>query len=132
MENKTKLFKQFISYLFVGGGATVVEWLCFYLFHEMWYIQYLLATALAFIFSTFANWLLGRIFTFKDSKKNILLELLQIYIVSIGGLIFNLIIMYLLVSHLEVKEMFSKMIATCIVFMYNFLIRKFLIYRKDN
>ena len=62
MKNKQQFIKQFISYLFVGGGATIVEWVGFWLFDHCLHIQYLIATAFAFFFSTFANWLFGRLF----------------------------------------------------------------------
>ena len=77
MKNKQQFIKQFISYLFVGGGATIVEWVGFWLFDHCLHIQYLIATAFAFFFSTFANWLFGRLLTFKNSDKNIFLELAQ-------------------------------------------------------
>lgn len=80
MKNKQQFIKQFISYLFVGGGATIVEWVGFWLFDHCLHIQYLIATAFAFFFSTFANWLFGRLLTFKNSDKNIFLELAQIYL----------------------------------------------------
>ena len=94
MKNKQQFIKQFISYLFVGGGATIVEWVGFWLFDHCLHIQYLIATAFAFFFSTFSNWLFGRLLTFKNSDKNIFLELAQIYLTSMIGLLFNLIIMY--------------------------------------
>ena len=80
MKNKQQFIKQFISYLFVGGGATIVEWVGFWLFDHCLHIQYLIATAFAFFFSTFANWLF----------------------------------------------------ATGIVFFYNFLVRKFIIYKNNE
>ena len=131
MKNKQQFIKQFISYLFVGGGATIVEWVGFWIFDHCLHIQYLVATALAFFFSTFANWLFGRLLTFKNSDKNIILELLQIYLTSIIGLLFNLIIMYVLVSKFSFPDMLSKIVATGIVFFYNFLVRKLIIYKNS-
>ena len=132
MKNKQQFIKQFISYLFVGGGATIVEWVGFWLFDHCLHIQYLIATAFAFFFSTFANWLFGRLLTFKNSDKNIFLELAQIYLTSMIGLLFNLIIMYIFVSKFNLPDMLSKIIAKGIVFFYNFLVRKFIIYKNNE
>lgn len=120
--------KQFMLYLIVGGGATVVEWLVFYLFDHCLAIHYMIATGLAFIFSTFANWFLGRLIMFKSSKST-WKELVQIYLVSIAGLLMNLVIMWIAITKLGFKNMFSKIAATGIVFLWNFIIRKMLIYR---
>lgn len=118
-------------YLIVGGLATIVEWGCFWVFFDMLLIQYLLATALAFVFSTFANWAFGRLLVFWGKQRQSLLkELASIYLTSLGGLLLNLIIMYVMVDFMGIWEMFAKITATILVFSYNYLIRKKLIYKK--
>lgn len=118
-------------YLIVGGLATIVEWSGFWFFFHMLHIQYLLATALAFVFSTFANWFFGRLLVFRGMQKQSLLkEIASIYLTSIGGLILNLLIMYGMVDFLSIGEMVAKITATVLVFSYNYLIRKKLIYKK--
>ena len=124
--------KQLILYLIVGGIATVVEWVLFYILNTPLRINYLFATALAFVISTFSNWLAGRLIMFKPSGK-LWVELVQIYLTSIAGLLMNLIIMWLAVELLSITELASKMLATVLVFSWNFLIRKFVIYKgKDD
>ncbi|NLC92834.1 MAG: GtrA family protein [Treponema sp.] len=119
----------FILYFIVGCLATIVEWGAFYVFDNWLSFHYILATALAFVLSTFANWAFGRLILFRESKQNTWLELAKIYAVSIIGLLLNIGIMYIEVEKLLMNEMLSKMIATGIVFVWNFLIRKFVIYK---
>ena len=121
-------FKQFALYLVVGGIATVVEWACFWVFNH--WMHYTLATALAFMVSTFANWLAGRLLVFKKSEQSLLAELAQIYGTSIVGLLMNLAIMWVAVEQFGVQEMIAKIIATGIVFFWNFFVRKLLIYKS--
>ena len=64
-----KDIKQFILYLIVGGLATIVEWAVFYLLDNIMAINYMIATAIAFIISTFANWLFGRIILFQKTQN---------------------------------------------------------------
>ena len=119
------------GYLIVGGLATIVEWAGFWLFSEKLSIEYLLATALAFAISTFANWLFGRLLVFRGKQQQSLLrEILSVYLASIVGLLLNLLIMFLLVQLLGVEKMIAKMAATVLVFTYNYLVRKMIIYRK--
>lgn len=129
---KNSEIKTILVYGVVGGIATVVEWVLFYVFNSVLNIQYLLATALAFIFSTFANWASGRLLLFKKQEgKSLAKELLQIYATSATGLMFNLIIMYVLVRGCEWIEMYAKMTATGIVFTFNYLVRRKLIYKEN-
>ncbi len=129
---KNEKIKEFILYLIVGGLATLVEWAAFWVLDSLAGIQYLLATALAFALSTFANWGFGRLMVFeKREDMSLWKELSAIYLASVAGLFFNLVIMFCLVQFLAVPEMISKMIATGLVFIYNFLIRKLVIYKKN-
>ncbi|MDY2558198.1 MAG: GtrA family protein, partial [Candidatus Faecousia sp.] len=76
------------GYLIVGGLATIVEWAGFWLFSEKLSIAYLLATALAFAISTFANWLFGRLLVFRGKQaQSLLREILSVYLASIVGLL---------------------------------------------
>ena len=122
------IIKQFGLYLVVGGIATVVEWICFYVFLNKLGIYYLMSTTLAFVFSTFANWLAGKIIMFKG-KEHILAEIAKIYLTSIAGLLFNLALMWVFVDKINLNEMVAKILATGIVFIWNFLIRKLVIYK---
>lgn len=131
--------RQLISYVFVGGIAAIVEWVCFGLFSNVLNINYIFSTALAFIFSTAVNWILGRLWTFKNnnsySNKRVI-EAVLVYSVSALGLVFNMLLMYLFVTVIGLNTPFlkivSKVIATGIVFFWNFLARKFVIYRKKD
>ena len=136
---KSESIRQFISYVFVGGIAAIVEWVCFWLFSNVIGMNYILATALAFIFSTAANLVLGRVWTFKDNHSyegKRVKEAVIIYVVSAIGLLLNMLLMYIFVSvlHLDTPllKVVSKVAATGIVFFWNFLIRKLVIYRKKE
>lgn len=131
--------KQFISYVFVGGIAAIVEWVCFWLFADVLDINYIFSTALAFIFSTAVNLILGRLWTFKNNnnysgKRGI--EIVLIYSVSALGLVFNMLLMYLFVTVIGLDtpllKIVSKVAATGIVFIWNFLVRKLVIYRRKD
>lgn len=131
-----KNIRQFLSYFAVGGASAIVEWVAFFLLGRLLAMPYLPATALAFVFSTTANWFLGRTFTFKGSElgKNKSKELAQVFGVSAVGLLGNLALMYLFVSVLgmdsELLKTLAKILSTGIVFIWNFLARKLWIYKE--
>ena len=127
-----KINKQNIKELFlygiVGVCATLAEWLIFYLL-DRWALHYTLATVIAYLLSTFVNWLVGRLLVFKESRTSLVRELLGIYLTAGVGLVLNLLIMWISVDLIGIGEMLSKILATAIVFFYNFIVRKLFIYK---
>ena len=130
-----KNIKQFLSYFGVGGVSALVEWAVFSLLEYLFDMPYLLATILAFIFSTTTNWFLGRTFTFRESayKEKRGKEIFLVFLVSAIGLGFNLLLMYLFVDvigmNTNLLKTVAKILSTGIVFIWNFLSRKLWIYR---
>ncbi len=133
-----KFILQFGSYLIVGVIATAVEWICYAIFDNGLHINTYVAVALAFIISTFANWLAGRLMTFKNAdKNNMLKEIVSIYGAAVVGLALNELIMWVILNFIFVQassfeKMFAKMVATGIVFFWNFFIRKLVIYKEKD
>lgn len=134
----SKGIKQFLSYFGVGGISALVEWAVFSLLEYLLDMPYLLATILAFIFSTTTNWFLGRTFTFKESayKDKKAKEIFLVFLVSAIGLGFNLLLMYLFVDvfgmNTNLLKTIAKILSTGIVFIWNFLSRKLWIYRENG
>ena len=130
-------FIKIILYLFVGGTAALVEWGLFYLFfyHVLAGAGLsgltLVATALAFALSTLYHYFLGNILVFDSgSKYNKGKELSLVFLVSIMGLVFNLMFMYVFVAWLNWQPMLAKVITSCIVVVWNYLSRKKWIFRS--
>lgn len=130
------IIRQFISYFFVGGIAAIAEWLTFAFFANLLEINYIVATILAFLIATTINYFLGKIWTFRNSRSYVNAqkkEITFIFIASGIGLLINMGLMYFFVSYLRLDtgflKIFSKVMATGIVFFWNFFVRKFVIYR---
>lgn len=132
-------FIKIILYLAMGGSAALLEWGLFYLFLT-WVLDgfalgttelTMLATALAFSLSTLYHYFLGNILVFDSgSKYKRGTELSLVFLVSIMGLLFNLLLMYVFVSLLSWQPMLSKVLASCIVVVWNYLSRKKWIFRS--
>lgn len=126
-----KHIRELLLYAIVGAIATAAEWLIF-LGLDKCLMHYIPATALAYVISTFVNWLAGRLLVFKNNRSSLWRELAGIYAVSVIGLALNLLIMWIAVDLLSVNGMLSKITATALVFLYNFMARKKFIYKKRN
>ena len=121
--------KKFISYFFVGGIAALVEWATFALFNS--FTNYLIATIIAFIIATTVNYILGKIWTFKNYQKS-KKDVIAVFVVSGIGLLLNMLFMYLLVDVIKFPyEMIAKIISTGLVFIWNYLSRRIFIYKKE-
>lgn len=132
-------FVKIILYLFVGGTAALVEWGLFYLFFYYLLVGLglsvdtltMVATALAFGLSTLYHYFLGNILVFDSgSKYDKSKELSLVFLVSIMGLVFNLVLMYVFVGLLACQPMLAKVITSCIVVVWNYLSRKKWIFKS--
>ena len=132
-------FVKIILYLFVGGTAALVEWGLFYLFFYYLLVGLglsidtltMVATALAFGLSTLYHYFLGNILVFDSgSKYDKSKELRLVFLVSIMGLVFNLVLMYVFVGLLAWQPMLAKVITSCIVVVWNYLSRKKWIFKS--
>ena len=132
-------FVKIILYLFVGGTAALVEWGLFYLFFYYLLVGLglsvdvltMVATALAFGLSTLYHYFLGNVLVFDSgSKYDKSKELSLVFLVSIMGLVFNLILMYVFVGLLSWQPMLAKVITSCIVVVWNYLSRKKWIFKS--
>lgn len=129
--DRSKFIRQFGSYLVVGGGAALVEWSTFALLYLRLDAHYILATSAAFMLATFVNFLLGKRLTFREAKSGLNggQEITFIYLISAVGLALNMLLMYLQVARFGWPGMPSKIVATGIVLVWNFLMRKIYLYK---
>lgn len=124
VDKKTEnLFIQIFKFVIVGGIATVIDFLLLFVFKDVIHLQVIVSNTLSFCISLIYNYIASVNWVFdvnreKDSKKNFIIFL----IFSIIGLIINDLIMYLLINTLD--TFISKIIATLIVMVFNFVTRK--------
>lgn len=130
-----------MSYLVVGGTATIVEWVLFFVFiYSLGWGQNL-SFVIAYIISTFVNMLLGRVTTFKNASvvnksgkasRDFLKETMLIYLVAAVGCAINLVFLDFFTYILHMGPMLSKVASTGITVIGNYLARKLGIYRENE
>jgi putative flippase GtrA len=75
--------------------------------------------------ATLYHYFLGNILVFTSGARYEKgKELSLVFAVSIMGLAFNLILMYIFVGMMLLQPMFAKVLASCIVVIWNYLARK--------
>jgi len=118
-----------LIYLFIGGTAALIEWGLFYLFDVHWHWNYLLSTSFAFFCSTICHYIMTNIWVFESGARyERVKEVSLVLVVSTVGLLFNLTLMFLFVGFLQWPAMLSKVLASCIVVVWNYISRKKWVY----
>lgn len=121
----SKLIKQIIKFGVVGGSAFVIDYGLMIFLTEVMNINYLISNELSFSASVVFNYIMSVKWVFdvkeKNSKTN---EFLIFVLLSLVGLGINQFIMWITVEKLEVYYLLSKIYATIIVMVYNFITRK--------
>lgn len=133
MQFRKKNFKTLygmLRYSIAGMSGTAAEWALFFLLNQVLKLYYPFAAIIALLFSTLVNWYVGRMVLFKASG-NTKREISLVYIACFSGLALNLLIMWLLINKFGIWEMAAKMIASVIVFGWNYLFRTRFIYRQS-
>ena len=125
-----KLIRQFFKYSIAGGIAALIEWLTFFTANRILDLHYMTAVIISFILATLANYIISIKFVFEPSQYKSSLQILLVFGVSLIGLLMNLVFMSIFVSYLEFDSVFSKVVSTGLVFLWNFISRKIWIFKS--
>ena len=130
-EKPGSLVGQLFRYAVVGGISFVVDYGSLWLLTEKAGLPYLWSAAIAFILGLICNYLLSTAWVFGESKlKNEWAEFAAFAIIGVIGLGLNELIMYACTDGLSFHYMLSKIVSTGIVFFWNFLARRFLVFKS--
>ena len=130
-EKPGSLVGQLFRYAVVGGISFVVDYGSLWLLTEKAGLPYLWSAAIAFILGLICNYLLSTAWVFGESKlKNAWAEFAAFAIIGVIGLGLNELIMYACTDGLGFHYMLSKIVSTGIVFFWNFLARRFLVFKS--
>ena len=124
-EKNHHLLVQIFNFGIVGFTATIIDFVFLYIFKEYFDLSVILANTISFILSVIYNYWASLTFVFdvnkeKDKRKNFIIFI----IFSVIGLIINDIIIWIITEFTNIHYLISKIIATIIVMIFNFITRK--------
>lgn len=131
LQPTTNGFLQFFRYAFVGGFASLVDWGLLFLFETLG-LHYLAAAVVGFVGGLVTNFLLSKklVFQAEEARVQVGGEFIGYAVIGLIGLGITMMLMYLLTDLCHLYFMLSKIIATFIVLVWNYLARKILLYRR--
>ena len=118
------MFKQIVRFSIVGIIATLIDYGLLYFCTDYLKIYYLISSIISFIVSVIINYILSIKWVFDVKKKQTFKEFIIFIFLSIIGLLINQFILYFCTDIVNIYYMLSKLIATLIVMIYNFVTRK--------
>ena len=128
-----KLLHQIARFGVVGIIAFVIDYAVLLFLTEVCCIHYLISSAVAFLVSVVFNYILSIAFVFETDKTQPKTTQFTLFaLMSAGGLGINQLMMWLLSDLLFIPYQLSKLAATAVVMVYNFVTRKLFLERKEH
>jgi putative flippase GtrA len=122
--DKVFLFK-FIKFCIVGFSGIFVDFGTTYFLKEVCKVQKYLANAIGFTLAATSNYVLNRIWTFQSNNPHVVQEFSRFFVIALIGLGINSTIIWLMNGKFKVNFYLSKLVATIIVTLWNFLINAY-------
>ncbi len=125
---------QYFKYIVAGGITTLISIISFYYLINK-DIDYKIATILSFIISASFAFISNKMYVFKY-RNNSVKEIINSYMAFISSRLFTLGIdffgMILLVKYIKLDALYSKILLNVIIFILNYLISKFIIFKEKR
>jgi putative flippase GtrA len=115
----------------IGGSAAAIDLTLFAILMQMFGLGWAVSAVFSFVFATLANYFLSVRMLFESGarfKKNH--EIVMIIVVSSIGLVVNQISLAALIEWAAINTLLAKVIATSVVFFWNYGTRSYFIFRR--
>lgn len=124
---------QLFRYFFVGGTAFVVDFGLLWMLTEWCGLHYLLSAALSFAAGLTVNYVLSVWWVFNAHVlRSRTAEFVAFLLIGLAGLGMNEAIIWCATELLGRHYLASKVISTAVVFFWNFIARKYLLFNGKN
>ena len=126
----SRLFGQIFRFGIAGGASFVVDYFLFLVLLRYFEVYYINAALISFIAAVIVNWILNSLWVFKERRiKYRWGEAILFILIAVIGLGINELTLWICVEHVHLYPELAKVIATVIVAIWSFTIRKLLLYK---
>lgn len=125
-----KLIAQTIKFGLVGFLCFFIDYGIMVFLTEVAGVHYLLSSGISFTVSVIVNYILSLTYVFETEQGNRVKEFVIFVVLSVIGLGINQLLMWFCVDILGIFYMISKIGATAVVMVYNFVTRKVVLEKK--
>lgn len=114
------VFFKFLKFSIVGFSGIFVDFGITYLLKQKLNVHKYVANSTGFVFATISNYYLNRVWTFKTTQVNAIIQFEKFFIIALIGLIISNTLIYLLNEKLKLNFWLSKILAIGLVSFFNF------------
>jgi putative flippase GtrA len=125
----SNISSQLVRFVVSGGFTAGIDFLLLVLLVEVFFFHYLIAGGISFTVGVCLNYWISRWWVFHGGKYRHSIEFLGFFTTSIIGLALNQTILWILVDHFSIDYRISKTIAIFVVTFWNFITKKYLIFK---
>ena len=124
---------QVFRYLFTGGTAFLIDFGLLYFFTDVVGLYYLLSSIISFTAGTLITYFFSIFWVFNQRKLNSKIqEFIVFAIISVVGLLLTSFFLWLFTDVLHQHYLISKIIASIIVFFWNFVAKKSVLFTSKK
>ncbi len=120
---------QLLTFAFFGAIATTIDWSAFYLTNTRLGWHYIASVTLSSTLGTLVSFFCNKYLTFRDPSKRMVRQLGSFVGVTIGGLFITYGLLALFIDGVHLSAMLSRMLATGVVFLYNYVLQRNFIFK---
>lgn len=128
-------YKEIIMYLIFGVLTTLVNICVYYISTKICHIDYQISNVIAWILSVTFAFITNKLYVFDSKDKNINIivkEGISFYGCRLLSLGFDIAIMYIMVSVLNINDLISKVVSNIVVVIINYIFSKLIIFKKTK
>lgn len=122
---KHRIFRQIIKFALVGVVNTLIDLAVYYALTRWLGMHYLWANTLAIIVAMTSSFVGNKFFTFRNASLQYLRQYTKVAIINLSGLAFSNFMVYTLVEHLHIYDIYAKIITILLVALANFVLLKY-------
>jgi putative flippase GtrA len=130
-KDNLNLCAQIFKFVIVGGIATIIDFIIYYICYNYIGLNPLLANIISFSISVIYNFYASVKWVFDvDNSKNKKVIFIEFIVFAVLGLLLSELLLFIFIDKCGLKKMISKILATIIVMVFNFITRKLFLEKR--
>lgn len=128
-------YKEVINYLMFGVLTTLVNYVSYIIFTRVFSVDMFVSNLVAWFLSVVFAFITNKLIVFESKEftpKVIVKEGVSFMIARVFSLLLDMLILYLMADLLGMNDLIVKIISNVIVIIVNYVLSKFLIFKKEK
>lgn len=123
---------KFSKFIIIGGSTAILNVGLLYVFKELFHVWYLFASVMAYSLSIIANFILQKIWAFRDSSKEVWKQFVSFVGMGMVNIVVNISLMYIFVDVLHVWYILAQIIILAFLACVNYVIYHNIIFKSSH